>query len=62
MAWTDDDIKKYINEEMTFIMSPKGYGKEYWKKQMKEREQMNIKYITINYIDSKYQIQIKREK
>lgn len=27
-----------------------------------ERNQMNIKYITINYIDSKYQIQIKREK
>lgn len=26
-----------------------------------ERKKMGIKYITINYIDSKYEIQIKRE-
>ena len=40
MAWTTEDMEKYI----------------------KDREQMNIKYITINYIDTKYEIQIKRDK
>lgn len=37
MAWTKQDIKKYLEESM------------------------QIKYITINYLDTKYKVQIKKE-